>query len=183
MAERQKYKTRATYNVPGHAHELTFSVYLKKRKMFEPGVVEAYLESLVTISAKYKFDIWAYVVMPDHCHVLVFPTGEVYSMENFKRDFKSKSSKAIFALHPEWRKYMKTFRPSRGVEARFWQQGGGYDRNFFTAKATWKSINYLHNNPVRKGFVDAPSDWAWSSARNYEGLRGEIPITICPWEY
>ena len=30
-----------------------------------------------------------------------------------------------------------------------------------------EKLNYIHNNPVRKGYVDSPEHWLYSSARNY----------------
>ncbi|MCF6149472.1 MAG: hypothetical protein E3K37_12535 [Candidatus Kuenenia sp.] len=30
-----------------------------------------------------------------------------------------------------------------------------------------RSIEYIHNNPVRRGYVDEPAHWIYSSARNY----------------
>ena len=30
-----------------------------------------------------------------------------------------------------------------------------------------QKMEYMHNNPVRKGFVEKPEDWKYSSARNW----------------
>jgi hypothetical protein len=37
-------------------------------------------------------------------------------------------------------------------------------------------IDYIHENPVKAGFVENPSDWLMSSARDYEGKRGPVKI-------
>ena len=39
-------------------------------------------------------------------------------------------------------------------------------------------IEYIHQNPVRTGWVDNPEDWVYSSARNYLGDEGIIEIYI-----
>ncbi len=54
----------------------------------------------------------------------------------------------------------------------FWQTGGGYDRNIYTAKEYEEKFNYIHRNPVQRGLVKRAQDWHWSSARYY--LLGEI---------
>src|SRR5262249_48785979 len=54
---------------------------------------------------------------------------------------------------------------------RFWQPGGGYDRNITSAAALRAVIDYIHANPVRRGLVARAEDWEWSSARWYAGLR------------
>ena len=52
---------------------------------------------------------------------------------------------------------------------RFWQQGGGYDWNIIKAKTAWAAVEYIHNNPVRQGLADCPTNWEWSSACWYAG--------------
>ena len=56
------------------------------------------------------------------------------------------------------------------MEHRFWQQGGGYDREMFEVGTIKRAIEYIHMNPVRRGLVVSPLDWRWSSARWYAGL-------------
>ena len=58
---------------------------------------------------------------------------------------------------------------------RFWQAGGGFDRNHCNAKAIHYSINYIEANPVRAGLVKNPEDWKWSSARARRYQEGLIP--------
>ena len=50
---------------------------------------------------------------------------------------------------------------------RFWQPGGGYDRNIKDEATLKKMIEYIHNNPVRKAFVEDSTKWKWSSASFY----------------
>ncbi len=60
---------------------------------------------------------------------------------------------------------------------RFWQAGGGYDRNVCSDNAVRKVIEYIHNNPVRAGLVYLPEEYIWSSAKYW--LIGENePIII-----
>lgn len=50
---------------------------------------------------------------------------------------------------------------------RFWQDGGGYDRNYWSTDEIWNQVNYIHNNPVRRELVDSVTDWKWSSAKDW----------------
>ena len=61
---------------------------------------------------------------------------------------------------------------------RFWQMGGGYDRNVRDEAELFEKIGYIHNNPVQRGLVGSPLDWRWSSARWYAGHRETSPIAI-----
>jgi putative transposase len=68
------------------------------------------------------------------------------------------------------------------IEHLFWQSGGGYDRNVTTGTTLLKMIASIHENPVRKGFVERGSDWKWSSAGWFLSLRDAplIPDLIPP---
>jgi putative transposase len=65
------------------------------------------------------------------------------------------------------------------VHYRFWQRGGGYDRNAIEPATLRMMIEYIHNNPVGRGLVEHPTDWLWSSARFYEGYSS-VPICMDP---
>ena len=70
-------------------------------------------------------------------------------------------------------KYLITFRNK--LTFRFWQRGGGYDRNMTDRKAIHSSIQYIEANPVRSGLVEKPEDWKWSSAYTRVNDVGLIP--------
>jgi putative transposase len=60
---------------------------------------------------------------------------------------------------------------------RFWQRGGRYDRNLRSVKDIYEKINYIHNNPVRRGLVEKPEDWPWSSSKAWlEGTHNPIRL-------
>ena len=74
---------RETFDIPGHAHFLTFCVYRRVR-VFECAEARAVFSSqLRTACDRHQFDLWAYVLMPDHVHLLVWPRLEVYSISAF----------------------------------------------------------------------------------------------------
>jgi len=50
---------------------------------------------------------------------------------------------------------------------RFWQEGGGYDRNLLSVENCIKATEYLHNNPVRRRLCASPDRWRWSSWKFY----------------
>jgi putative transposase len=43
----------------------------------------------------------------------------------------------------------------------------GYDMNIWSEKKIHARLNYMHNNPVKRGLVAPPGDWPWSSWRYY----------------
>ena len=169
------------FNLPFHAHELTFSCYRRLPLLSKDRTRQWFVEALDAARQKHDVALWAYVVMPEHAHVLVFPRREEYAIGEFLKSVKqSVARKATIYLRknsPGWLERLKVTWPTGRVEYRFWQQGSGFDREIFNPEAVWASIKYLHRNPVRRGLVACPMDWMWSSARWYGGERdGQLRI-------
>jgi hypothetical protein len=85
------------------------------------------------------------------------------------------------------RTHEKTFRLSPGLrqarlrveEEHFWQKRY-YDFNVWSARKRQEKLHYMHQNPVRRGLVEAAEMWAWSSCRAYAG--GESgPVKLNEW--
>jgi hypothetical protein len=53
---------------------------------------------------------------------------------------------------------------------RFWQRGGGFDRNVRDESELMREVCSIHRNPVERGLVENPDDWAWSSVRWWMGI-------------
>lgn len=168
-------KKRRTYNTPGEAHELTFSCYRRFALLDPEPVKELFLAQLDKAREQFAFEVWAYVIMPDHVHLLLWPTTIVYDMMRILKVIKEQTAKAAIKTYrehrPELLDAIRVEWPSGRTEHRFWQQGGGYDRNLWTPIAIHASIEYIHNNPVRAGIVEAATDWRWSSARWYADME------------
>jgi putative transposase len=167
------------YNVPWQAHELTFSCY-RRRAFLLKDRTRGWLADAVRMGLdRHAMDLWAYVFMPEHAHLLVWPTRKEYSISNFLETVKkSVAGRAIHYLkcdEPDGLKYVATGNSSRPY--RFWQPGGGYDRNMVSRSVLLRCVEYIHNNPVRRGLVESPLDWIWSSARQWEsGEDGPLKI-------
>jgi len=63
-------------------------------------------------------------------------------------------------------------------EYQFWQEGSLAEL-ILSDDMMREKLDYIHFNPVKRGYVDKPEHWRYSSARNYAGLEGLIPIV--PW--
>ncbi len=178
-------KVRRSYDEPGHVRELTFSCYHRLPLLSKDRSRQWFVEALDLARRQLGFELWAYVIMPEHAHVLVFPLRPDCRVSRFLKTVKmSVSRKAMRYLKanaPEWLDRLKVTWPDGRVEHRFWQQGGGYDRNISKVRTAWDSVAYIHNNPVRRGLVARPEDWEWSSARWYAGEQDvKLVMDGCP---
>ncbi len=133
---------------------------------------------------KYECSLWAYCFMPTHVHLLVFPRADPPRVGSFLESTKkSVALRAKFWTEthaPHRLAVMADVRPDGRVVHRFWERGGGYDRNLFKALAIWSMIDYIHRNPVAEGLCRKTSEWRWSSAGWYRDMsEGVLPVDRC----
>jgi putative transposase len=161
-------KTCQRINEPGHAHALTFSCFRRQPFLTKDRSRTWLIEAIKRACRKRQFDLWAYVIMPEHVHLLVCPRERVYSVSMFLKSLKqSVAKKALGYVRkqaPGFLSRMEDLQPNGDVHYRFWQRGGGYDRNLTEPATVWAEVDYIHANPVRRGLCERPEDWPWSSA-------------------
>ena len=180
MLEGERYTKRCRrWNLAGHAHELTFSCY-KNRPFLSKERTCRYLAAAINASrVKHDFDLWAYVLMPDHVHLVIHPRQEKYSIARILRSIKQPvSRRAVEYLkknNPDGLRLLATGQQDEPY--RFWQKGGGYDRNITKVETLLASMRYIHNNPVRKGLAQAADQWHYSSAADWQNT-GSGPLLI-----
>ena len=152
-----KFNTRKFRNDPGHTHFFTFSTVGREPFFAREEFCLILVQSIVRAKAKHNFAVLAYVFMPDHIHLVIFPLNEVYDMSEISKSIKLSFTKAA---------------QRRGlVEHVIWEPGGGYDRNVYTQKERLEKIRYTHLNPIRNGLAEDLTSYRWSSAKWY--LTGE----------
>ncbi|MEO2048279.1 MAG: hypothetical protein ABGX16_17140 [Pirellulales bacterium] len=93
---------------------------------------------------------------------------------------QSVSRRAIHWLKqhsPDYLTELLDQQPSGKSSYRFWQRGGGYDRNLRSTRDVHEKIRYVYQNPVKRGLVQTPEEWNWSSATAWSAEK-DIPITL-----
>ncbi|MHC4975389.1 MAG: REP-associated tyrosine transposase [Planctomycetota bacterium] len=174
MPEQRKKLKR--YEEPNHARFLTFSCYRRVRLFDDDAAKDTFAEQLDLTRARTHFRLIAWVVMPEHVHLLIVP--DLPESPASKVLWHLKRGVAQSAIQ-HWNNrsdlVLKRITPLDG-KPRFWQRGGGYDRNIYSNDELIEKIGYIHNNPVRRGLVEMPTEWKWSSARWYVGMESVLEI-------
>ena len=163
-------------NEPGDANSLTFSCFSRRPFLSKDRSRMWLVEAIDRAREKHAFDLWAYVVMPEHVHLLLWPREPVYWISRMLTSIKQPVSiKALSYLRqsappvlPQMENrlsQMEDRQPDGSVHHRFWQRGGGYDRNLTEPRTIWAEMAYIHANPIRRGLCESATDWIWSSAR------------------
>jgi len=114
---------------------------------------------------RYRFVVVGYVVMPEHFHLLL-SEPEIGSPSTVMQVLKQRTA---CALLPKRKRREPRLRHMFGEEAlrrSFWQ-ARFYDFNVWTTKKRVEKLRYMHRNPVKRGLVESPEHWRWSSYRFY----------------
>jgi REP-associated tyrosine transposase len=176
-------KTCKRYNDPGDAHALTFSCFRRQAFLSKDRSCVWFVEALERAREKHHYHLWSYVIMPEHAHVLLWPTEPTYDMSGILNSIKQSVAKRALTYirreAPNFLPQMEDRQPNGVTHYRFWQRGGGYDRNMVEPKTIYQQIDYMPNNPVRRGLCERAEDWLWSSAATHAGVRIDpLPIDI-----
>src|SRR6266700_5366021 len=81
-------KTCKRYNDPGHAHALTFSCFRRQAFLSKPRSCIWLIDSIDRAREKLRFHVWAYVIMPEHAHLLIWPTEQEYDVSKILKCIK-----------------------------------------------------------------------------------------------
>ena len=172
-------KTRKSFNTAGDAHELTFSCFKRRKFLAKERTRKYFVEALDLARKKHKIHIWAFVIMTEHAHVLIWPECANYSMGSILKTIKqSVARKAVRYLREENPAGLKLLATGHKESPyRFWMDGGGYDRNVHSFNTLRNMVDYIHENPARRGLVEYAEDWRWSSLGEWSD-EGSGPIRI-----
>lgn len=146
------------YHNFGHDHFVTFSCYRRLPYLHNDHARTIFLDILERCRQRHEFHVYGYVLMPEHVHLLLSEPPEL-KFSGIFRALKTETSKQL-----------------KGDRYRFWQLNY-HDFNVFTEKKFREKLRYMHRNPVKRGLVENPEDWPWSSYHHWlTGERGRVHI-------
>lgn len=136
------------------------------------------LDSIDFLQKDREVTLYSYVIMHNHFHLIAI--GKMLSDD--VRNLKAYTAKRIIeSLEARGRSYLRSEIKGANKRNRWeyqvWQEGF-HPKQLFTSDIMTQKIEHIHNNPLKCGFVDVPEHWRYSSARNYAGVEGLIPVTI-----
>ena len=143
------------YYIPNSMVFIT--IVTEKRKPILIKNIDLLRKSIKNVNKSFK--IIAGCVLPEHIHIIIQP-------ENIN-DF----SKIVFSIKYAFSKYLpkddelcesKIKRKEKGI----WQRRF-YDHIIRDDNDLNRHLDYIHYNPVKHGYVNAPKDWAYSSFKKF----------------
>ena len=148
-----------------------------------PEAVDVVLDSWRYLQREREFKLFGYVILDNHLHMI----ASAPRLPPVIQSFKSYTARQIITL-------LK--RDSAGVllqqlrahklphktqsEYQVWQEGS-QPKQVQDEEMMWQKLQYIHDNPVKRGHVENPADWRYSSARDYERQTGLIEV-VRDWQ-
>jgi len=161
-------------------HFLTCTVVDWLPVFTRPAAVDVILDSWRFLQQKGRMTLFAFVILENHLHFIA-------SSENLPKEvaaFKSFTARKIIdMLHSKGeRRLLEYLRENKGTlrndqEYQFWQDGS-HPVEIANEDILLQKLEYIHMNPVRRGYVDEPIHWRYSSARNYFGMVPLLDVFV-----
>jgi len=148
-------------NLPGALHFVTGNVLNRTRIFTDSSLCHAFLDELKSLNQAWPSKLIAYVLMPDHFHLISNPRDG--RIKEFIGALKSLSARRIVNISTRFRFHID----SEGHHV--WQQSFK-SVPLWSAWMIWQKINYIHANPVRAGLVRSTKDYPWSSFHSFYSL-------------
>ncbi len=170
---------RSRYKIthPELPHFITLTVLHWIPVFTRPEIVSILLESLRFLS-KDGLKVYAYVVLENHCHLVVQSNAldrdiARYKSYTAKQMIQYLSKNNIRQILEQLAFYKKAHKNDRAYQ--FWQEGV-HPELIQNDEIMKQKVDYIHLNPVKRGYVDKAEDWRYSSARNYSGQQGLLEV-------
>jgi putative transposase len=189
-------------------HFITFTCYRRQSFLNTPTVRNAFASILERTRLRFDFFIYGFVVMPNHVHLLISEpkqgtiatviqslkiataryekTHICQKMADMGHSSQTKADMGHSVTADMGRSDKTHISQQMGdmghktESSRFWQRRY-YDRNVRDNKEFFEALKYIHRNPVRRGLVDKPEDWPWSSYRHYAFYENGVVTVESQW--
>ncbi|MBI4767584.1 MAG: transposase [Deltaproteobacteria bacterium] len=172
--------TRSRYRIisSSNPYFLTCTVVNWITLFNDPKTVQIILDSWSFLQDHDRLRLYGYVVLDNHVHFIADSSDLVKEVGNFK---SFTASRILDRLQKEGRQFLLD-QLRRGKEKhkqdrtyQVWQEGS-HPEMVFSEDVLLKKLQYMHYNPVRRGYVDDPMHWRYSSAGDYSGKSGLLKL-------
>jgi REP element-mobilizing transposase RayT len=171
---------RSRYKIyePTHPHFITCTILHWIPIFTRIQTTDIIFNSLKFLKKSDNLIVYSYVILENHLHLIASSDDIGLSMKKFKsftakeiiKYLQKENAKTILEQLAFYKKAHKT-----KAQYQLWQEGIS-PKLIQNEKMMIDRINYIHNNPVKRGYVDEAEHWRYSSARDYEGVLGLLEV-------
>jgi REP element-mobilizing transposase RayT len=145
-------------------------------------LVEIVFDSWRFLQRERGVRIFGYVVLENHLHWIAAADDLSEKIGRFKsftaRRIIEELERRGFSTLLEELQFFK-LRHKTDQAHQFWQEGN-HPQQIKNEEMMRQKLEYMHNNPLRRGYVDDPLHWRYSSARNYAAVAGLLDV-VTDW--
>ena len=143
-------------------------------------IVQIILDSLNHLQVQKHLKLYGYVIMENHLHLIASGSDLALDIGCFKSFTARKiidylKENKINATLKQLQFYKLKHKKDRTYQ--FWQEGS-HPVLIQYEKMMLQKLEYMHYNPVKRGYVDDPIHWRYSSARNYAEQKGLLEVCM-----
>lgn len=176
----RKYK----FKVNDKLYFVSFSVVYWIDLFIREEYKKVVLESWKYCMAKKGLEIYGWCIMTSHIHLIIGSKAD--KLENIMRNMKRHTAELLHQTikyhrgesRKEWMLWLMERagkKNSNNINFQLWQQHN-HPIELVSPEMAWQKFNYIHDNPVKAGFVSKTEDYLYSSAGNYNNRKGLIDI-------
>jgi REP element-mobilizing transposase RayT len=173
-------RSRYKFGETGYPCFVTCPIVRWQPLFTRPNLVEIVIDSWRFLQERDRIRLLGYVIMENHLHLIAAGEGLSKEVGDFKsftaRRMIDRLAEAGSATTLELLRYFKLAH-KKYREHQLWQEGS-HPQMIADEQMMWQKLEYIHNNPVRRGYVDDATHWRYSSARNYAKLPGLISVDV-----
>ena len=166
-------------DIQNQTYFVTLTVVGKIPIFTNPKYFDIIIENFNYYRKTQGLKIYHYVIMDNHIHLIVSHPDNISQV---LRKFKSYTAKMIIdAIKKDEREWilflLKYFKKEYKQYSTYqlWEEGS-HPQIIESVKVLQQKIEYIHNNPVKRGLVRRPEDWVYSSAGNVEELESVFKV-------
>ncbi|HFU77706.1 MAG TPA: transposase [Epsilonproteobacteria bacterium] len=171
---------RSRYKIyePTHPHFLTCTVLHWLPLFTNQESVQIIIDSLNHLQKNDNMIIFSYVILENHLHLVASSDDISKTMQKFKSYTAYELLKLLeknnaTTLLKQFAFHKKAHRKENSYQ--IWEEGF-HPKLIQSEKMMFEKVNYIHQNPVKRGYIDEAEHWRYSSARDYSGVDGLLEV-------
>jgi putative transposase len=175
-------RSRYRFGEDGYPYFMTWTIVGWLPLLTRTEATDIIFDSWKFLQRERDFNLLAYVILENHLHLIAAAPNLPAAIKNSK----SFTARELVELLKQ-RQARTLLRALAALKLKsklqsqhqVWQEGS-HPKRISSPEMMWQKLEYLHNNPVVRGYIDDPIHWRYSSARNYAGQPGLIDV-VTDW--
>ena len=171
---------RSRYKIyePTHPHFLTCTILYWLPLFTNKESVQIIIDSLKHLQESDNLTIFSYVILENHLHFIAQSDDIGKSMQKFKSYTAYELLKLLQKNNAQiLLKQLAFHKKAHRTESTYqvWEEGF-HPKLIISDSMMKEKIEYIHHNPVKRGYIEEAEHWRYSSARDYMGIDGLLEV-------